>query len=241
MNLHHIRHAAASLASQASPDRNTFLVMAEAHAVVPLVCRLTGDLTTPIRLFRQIDDGHQAFLLESVMGGERWARYSIMGRNPLFRFQAKGRESVQVDGSGQARPGPEHPYRLLSELLRKYQLPPQDPGHELPFRCGLVGYFAYDMIRLGERIPDSNPDPLNMPDIDLMLPGEVLLYDHLNQEITLICNVIMSGNSEADYTAGLGRLQELATAILLDSPDSSGQQPTAAGKDNPVCRGNSRR
>ena len=173
--------------------------LAGQYRLIPVSRRMTADTVTPISLFRRFDDRKSAWLLESVIGGERWARYSIMGRRPLLRLACRGSQHPAAGSrrgsASRIRLDPESRLERSANrstssasLLARYAMPPELSGQG--FRCGLVGYFAYDFIRYLERLPDNNPDELNLPDCDLMAPGEVVLYDHLKAELTLICNVL---------------------------------------------------
>ena len=167
-----------------------FLSQVSNHRLVPVVRKIPADTVTPISLFQRFDDHQHAFLLESVLGGERWARYSIMGRKPLIRLVCRQQEiHLQMGNGPLIRQDTDQPIDLIRFLLDTYSLPAQ--AKEAGFRCGLVGYFAYDFIRYLERLPDANPDPLMLPDCDLMAPSEVLLYDHLKGELSLICNLLI--------------------------------------------------
>jgi anthranilate synthase component 1 len=122
---------------------------------------------------------------------------------------------------------------LIRDLLSAFALPAELCG--LGFRCGLVGYFAYDFVRCLENLPDNNPDDLFLPDCDLSVPGEVVLYDHLKHELTLVCNQWASrgcnADHRADYRAAARILQGLAGALSAGSPpvQQAGTQP--AGTD----------
>jgi len=162
------------------PDRATFLELARTYRIVPVSVRMPADTVTPISLFQRFDDQKQSFLLESVVGGERWARFSIMGRRPLLRLQSRTSQ-VELAFGDQPLTAVDalSPVDLIRDLLKNHALPPA-PAEE-GFRCGLVGHFSYDFIRYLELLPDENEDTLNLPDCELMAPGEVVRYDHLEK------------------------------------------------------------
>jgi anthranilate synthase component 1 len=209
-----------------TPDRATYLSQARSHRLLSLSLSLPADLVTPISLFRRFDDGGPAFLLESVMGGERWARYSIMGRRPLMRICYRdGRLSGNVGELVLAASAWTGPLACLSDLLEQYALPQSEKP--LPFRCGLVGYFAYDFVRTAEVIPDCNPDPLGLPDCDLMAPADVLIFDHLKNDVVLIGNHLTGCDPAADYDRAAERLLALADQVLTATD--------ARPADKPIC------
>jgi anthranilate synthase component I len=228
--------AADAPAADCFPDRSAFSRLAGTYRLIPLCKKMNADTVTPISLFHRFDDQESAWLLESVVNGARWARYSIMGRRPLLRLSCRGsRIEILPGGSGLADstalaadlsnlPENGDPIAVIRELLRLFTLPPElsDQG----FRCGLVGYFAYDFIRYLERLPDNNPDELNLPDCDLMVPGEVVLYDHLKAELTLICNVMPGAQPDTAYANAAQALNRLAAGLI--GSEAQGRAPQGA-------------
>ncbi|MDD2533451.1 MAG: anthranilate synthase component I [Eubacteriales bacterium] len=199
------------------PERGAFLELAKQYRIVPVSVRMPADTVTPISLFQRFDDQKQSFLLESVVGGERWARFSIMGRKPLLRLTSR-RNIVHYALSDlplQAYDS-QHPLDLIRQLLQDHALPPA-PAEE-GFRCGLVGHFSYDFVRYLEVLPDNNPDPLNLPDCELMAPAEVVRYDHLKNEMTLICNCLISDDPARDYNLASAQLFNLINQLFGPQP-----------------------
>ena len=206
-----------------SPDRASFLELARAYRIVPVSVRMPADTVTPISLFQRFDDQKQSFLLESVIGGERWARFSIMGRRPLLRLLSRTSQVELAYGDQPLAAVDAHsPIDLIRDLLENHALPPA-PAEE-GFRCGLVGHFSYDFIRYLELLPDENEDTLNLPDCELMAPGEVVRYDHLKNEMTLICNVLVSDDPERDYSQASASLFGLISQLFGPQP---GHMPVA--------------
>lgn len=190
------------------PDRQAFLELAKQYRIVPVSVSMPADTVTPISLFQRFDDQKQSFLLESVVGGERWARFSIMGRRPLLRLQSRKQVVQSAIGNQPLQTSADQtPLSLIRQLLADHALPPA-PAEE-GFRCGLVGHFSYDFIRYLETLPDNNPDPLELPDCELMAPGEVVRYDHLKNEMTLICNCLVSEDPVRDYSQASAQLFHL--------------------------------
>lgn len=195
------------------PERNTFLLLAKKYQIVPVSVRMPADTVTPISLFQRFDDHEQSFLLESVVGGERWARFSIMGRRPLIRLESRQNDVRFSIGQQPLEPySQQQPLNLIRQLLADHALPPAPP--EEGFRCGLVGHFSYDFVRYLEVLPDQNPDPLNLPDCELMAPGEVVRYDHLKNEMTLICNCLISDDPERDFNQASAQLFALISQLF---------------------------
>lgn len=209
-------------ASRCIPDFPDYRQMSARSRLIPVSRRLTADTVTPISLFQRFDDQASAWLLESVVNGERWARYSIMGRKPLFRLTCRqGKISLNdpglVTGTGFLD---DDPVTAIRELLNAYRLPPELEAEG--FRCGLVGYFSYDFVRYLENLPDNNPDELDLPDCDLMAPAEVVVYDHLKAELTLVVNALCQGDPQAEYRQAVSQL-DLMEALLFASRVSASE------------------
>jgi anthranilate synthase component 1 len=135
---------------------------------------------TPLEVFAKLRHGFEkSFLLESVEGREKIARYSFIGFDPLLEFKAKGHE-VELDGE---RYTVEDPYREMQEVLRSFEC---GRVGTLPFSGGLVGFFSYDIVRFFETLPSSAPDTVRCPDAHFIIPAYLLCFDHLRQEVLLI-------------------------------------------------------
>ncbi|MGR3541395.1 MAG: anthranilate synthase component I [Hasllibacter sp.] len=151
--------------------------------------RIAADLDTPVSLFLKLARGAEgACLLESVTGGEVRGRYSIIGLRPDLIWQCRG-EGVRINRAVRHDPGAwtdddRHPLDSLRALLAESRLSiPED----LPAGCaGLFGHLGYDMIRLVERLPDLNPDPIGLPDAMLMRPSVVAVLDGVKGDAILV-------------------------------------------------------
>lgn len=194
------------------PSYDDFSELTKTARIIPVIQKINADLFTPISVFQKFGCRPHSFLLESFVGGDRWSRYSIMGRNPMISFSvSSGRTSYTK--RGQTYPAKilgETPLAQLSELLR--QCESDRFSYINHFYCGLLGYFGYDFIRYCEVLPDSNPDTIGLPDCDLSAPGEVIVFDHLKNEITVIVNVFSEGGADA-YADAAARLDEIISEI----------------------------
>jgi len=195
-----------------APSYDEFANLTQTARIIPVVQKINGDLYTPISVFQKFGCRPHSFLLESVVGGDRWARYSIMGRNPILSFSvAAGKTTFKK--LGQEFPSEllgDSPLTQLSELLR--QCESDRFSYISHFYCGLLGYFGYDFIRYCEILPDNNPDTINLPDCDLSAPGEVIVFDHLKNEISIIVNVFSEGGADI-YEQAAARLSEIIAEI----------------------------
>jgi len=153
---------------------------------------LVADLETPVSAFLKLCDGRPySFLLESVEGGETRGRYSIIGLKPDLIWRAHGEKAEinrQARSNDQAfTPCPEPTLKALASLLDecRIDLPPGLP----PMAAGLVGYLGYDMVRLMEKLPAPNPDPLGLPDAQLIRPTVMVVFDTIKDTLTLVTPV----------------------------------------------------
>ncbi len=178
--------------------------------VIPLVTRVPSDVETPVTAWLKLcRNSRYGFLLESVEGGEKLARYSFLGRDPFLVVQG-WRNRVRLLQGKHAREIEALPIPFLAELFAAYR-PATRP--DLPrFTGGGVGYFSYDSVRWNERIPDRNPDQLGLPEMQIGLYRDLIVFDHLRQEIVLIANILhdvkASGLRDA-YNDGRRRLETM--------------------------------
>ena len=170
------------------PSVKEFCRLAETGNLIPVYREILADMETPVSAFRKIDDQKSSFLLESIEGGEKWARYSFLGSGParLFRSRDDYYEVVcggQVEESGHCA----DPLERLRQLMAIYQ-PVEVAG--LPrFFGGAVGYLGYDMVRFVEELPDQNPRQINGWDACFMLTERLLIFDNMRQKLKVVCNV----------------------------------------------------
>jgi anthranilate synthase component 1 len=164
---------------------------------VPVFAELPADLDTPLSAFLRLRPGPYSFLLESVEGGEKWARYSFLGTDPLMVLTAKnGRISLHRAGARAEERLPDgDPLEALRALLRRFQ-PVSVPG--LPrFQGGAVGYLAYDMVRHMERLPATAQDDLGLPDAVFMFTDTLLVFDNLRHRLLVIANAHLPRHDRA--------------------------------------------
>ncbi len=194
-----------------SPSRAEFSQLAKSRKYVPVTLEMQGDLETPINLFMKLAKQPNSYLLESVEGGEKWARYSYIGRNPIATIQAWGNKVSITDRDGTISEQTGDSLAIIKEYLARYQVV-EVPG--LPdFFGGAVGYIGYDTIRNYERLPNENADTLEMPDIHLLVSDEVIVYDHLRQTIQLIALSAPRCDEELAYQQICARLTALREEI----------------------------
>ncbi len=205
------------------PDRDAFRQLARDHTVIPVWREVLGDLTTPVAAFARVVGDEPGFLLESVEDGERWSRWSFVGRNPVATLTARGR-AVEVAGTLPGGiPLDRGILAALEALLAAWRAPALEDLP--PLHGGVLGYLGYDVVREIEHLPDVPHDDQGYPDAVLSVIGQLAAYDHWRQRVTLIDNVIVEpGLSDAEldarYDAAVARLDELAAdgSRALDEP-----------------------
>ena len=186
------------------PSQDRFTELAAQGNLVPIVREIMADLDTPLSLFTRLDDGVTSFLLESVEGGEKWARYSFIGTGSRAIFRARGRE-IEWSESGRTvrSTAPGDPLESLRERLARFR-PVLPPELELPrFVGGAVGLIGYDWVRFVERVPDANPDRIGLPDLWFSFPETVVVYDNVRHKALIIRLVEIPPDASA---AGIGAL-----------------------------------
>jgi anthranilate synthase component 1 len=199
------------------PSRSEFLRLARAHTLVPLYRTLTADLETPVTAFlRLAADEPECFILESVEGGENLGRYTFIGIQPYRKLVSRGR-SVEITEGKKTRQIEGDIFVLWKEALEGHN-PARVPGLP-PFTAGAVGFFAYDVVRQIERLPEDTTDDLGMPDACLMFFDEVLAFDHVKKEILLIVTAdVRQQKPQAAYDNALRRLNRLEKRLARPLP-----------------------
>ncbi len=215
--------------------RDDFRTLARDHTVVPVWTELLADLETPVAAYAKLVGDAAGFLFESVEHGERWSRFSFVGRDPTATLVLRdGR--VGVDGLvPQGVPRDRGILAALEALLHVYRAPvlPDLP----PLQGGLVGYLGYDVVREVERLPNVPADDRRLPDAVMSIIGSLAAFDHWRQRVYLIESVPVFGlgdlELDAAYDDALRRL-ELAVSDLggplpytpVEPPDAADPLPS---------------
>lgn len=181
--------------------------LAKTGKVVPLALTMEGDLETPINLFLKLCSAPNSYLLESVTGGEKWGRYSYIGRNPVAVIKAHGSTVTIAERSGKIIQQQGEALQLIEDYLARYQavsLP------NLPdFTGGAIGQISYDYAaKFGKN------NGFQFPEIHLLVFDQIIAYDHLKQHVIVIQNVSLDGDLEANYTQALRELTEVSQEIM---------------------------
>lgn len=221
------------------PDFNEFRELSRQGNLIPVYKEILGDSETPVSAFLKLNK-QPSFLLESVSGGEKWARYSFLGIEPALTITCHGKKAEIAYNSGvrSQEPGAriehiesEDPLVIIKNTLSRFK--PVEIKDLPRFSGGLVGYIGYDTVKFFERVPDLQKPALDMPDIFLMLTDTLLIFDNLRQTIKVVSNVHTDGKDikEAYEEAGRkidGIIRELAgsrinpgTSLRLPAPQQA--------------------
>ena len=188
------------------PSRSEFLALAKTGKLVPVYRDVFADHETPVSAFRKIDEGDYSFLLESVEGGEKWGRFSLLGSRPSQVLIARGEraELHELGPNPRVTPLAEHPLAALERLLRENQAVAL-PG--LPRFCGgAVGYFGYDSVRWFEKLPSAAKDDLHLPDAVFLFGDVVSVFDNLTHTLKVVTHARGGEHPEQAYDAAVAKL-----------------------------------
>ncbi len=190
---------------------------AEGYNRIPVYRSVLADLDTPLSVYLKLADGPDAYLLESVEGGETWGRFSIIGLPCARRYALSGMKlTVYEDGAAIHEEVVEDPLDYVSRLQQEFRAPRLE---DLPvFTGGFVGYFGYEIVqRFEPRLIDrEKPDELGTPEMVLLLSEEVAVFDNLAGRLYLIVNV---DPSEPDaWASSQRRLDKLSHRLRCGSP-----------------------
>ncbi len=166
--------------------------------LLPVYRGIKADLETPVSAYLKIARGRYSFLLESVEGGERLARYSILGTEPAKVITTGGKNKVD-------------PLALVAEEFKKYRtvIAPDLPR----FHGGMVGYLSYEVAGYFERLPSPPADPLALPEACLLLADTLLIFDHLTHVIKVVAHVNLDGDIEKGYQEAVGKIDSLVARL----------------------------
>jgi anthranilate synthase component 1 len=212
------------------PSREEFHALAADHTVVPVWTELLADLETPVAVYAKLVGDGSGFLFESVEHGERWSRFSFVGRAPTATLALRdGR--VEVEGVLPADiPLDQGMLGALEALVAAYRAPRLD---ELPpLQSGVVGYLGYDIVREVERLPDAPPDDRGFPDAVMSVIGSLVAFDHWRQRVYLIESVPVLGldgrGLDGAFDAAAERVADTAAELARPLPYAAVAPPDPA-------------
>src|SRR6266496_3377277 len=209
------------------PDFHEFQRLAKQGNLIPVYDVFSADLLTPVSAYLRIAQGARySFLLESVEGGEKIARYTFAGAHPeeVFRYASgacvlESRDRLVWEESD--------PVSFLRARIQRFR-PVRLPGLP-PLIAGAIGYFSYDMVRLIERLPKQLRDEIGLFDAVLMFYHGLIAFDHVQHRLWIVRNVFTDGHGSlrAKYNAAVRDIKE--TRRLLEEPVAA-ERPTKQSK-----------
>jgi anthranilate synthase component I len=185
--------------------------------LIPVYREIVADLETPVSVFLKINRGGQSFLLESVEGGQRLARYSFIGTEPYKTFKTTSEDHL-------------NPLPEVQKELNRFKLVPIE---NLPrFYGGAVGYLSYETITHFEKLPSPSADPLNLPEAYFMFTDTLLVFDHVTHTIKVMSHVQLDGDIDKSYQEAIGKIDILVDRLHqpLIKPVRTGDSPDASGE-----------
>ncbi len=218
------------------PSKKEFIRLAKKGNLIPIYAEILADFETPLSAYRKIGAADYSYLLESVEGGERIARYSFLGGDPSVIFSSKGNKVTIREGKSSRTYLSKDPIEELKRLLSRYKFV---KVKGLPrFSGGLVGFFGYDMVRFIEDIPDKNTDTLNLPDSLFMLTDTILIFDHVDHKIKVVSNAHVEKSASAAYDEAEKKIERLIAKLKdpgqgkASAPLSKNTQRSSAIRSN---------
>jgi anthranilate synthase component 1 len=178
------------------PDLESFKSLSTKGNLIPVYREILADTETPVSATLKLG-GSPSFLLESMIGGEKWARYSFLGSNPSRVIKSRGTKiEIKDNTTGTRRFEADNPLEVIKKEMTAYQ--PVDVMGLPRFFGGLVGYIGYDMVRFFEKIPDEKRRSLRLPDMFLMVTDTVVIFDNLKGKIKVVSNAHINHKSPED-------------------------------------------
>jgi anthranilate synthase component I len=195
------------------PSFEEFRVLAKRGNLIPVYQELLMDLETPLSFFKRLERDRYAFLLESVEGSERWARYSFLGTHPYRVFKARGTEVEIIEGGKSRRFNSEAPLKALQQLLENCR--PVSIAGVPPFFGGALGYVSYNAVEQFHHIRNSKKDPLDLPEIFFLFVQTLIAFDNLKHTIKVIDNVQLAEKTDlrAAYNSSVRRIRSVISTL----------------------------
>jgi anthranilate synthase component 1 len=220
------------------PGLKTFLRLSKKGNIIPVHKEINADLDTPVSAFLKMPAAEYSFLLESVEGQEKVARYSFLGSNPSLIFRSKGK-NIEIRFPHQKRRQYfrtcSSPLAEIKKIMLNFRPVPVDG---LPrFYGGLVGYISYDTARFFEEIPDKNPDDLKLPECLFILTDSMLIFDHLAHTIKIVVNVDLAQSPHltrkkkiAFYRQAVRKIDSLENSFRRSGPEKKAAKTKARAR-----------
>jgi anthranilate synthase component 1 len=186
--------------------------------IIPICREIVADLETPVSAYLKINRGY-SFLLESIEGGERLARYSFIGTDPYRTLVTKKEDKV-------------NPLPLIAAELNKYKLV---PVYDLPRFCGgAVGYLSYEVATHFEKLPAPAKDPLELPESMFMFVDTLLVFDHITHKIKVLSHVRLDSNVEKSYEEAVEKIETLIARLKQPLPQTNTEHKVSSATNEHI-------
>lgn len=210
-------------ANTMNPSLEEFTRLAESANTIPVYREIAADLDTPVSAFLKLHKGGQGFLLESVEGGDRWGRYSVLGTDPLMILRGRGGKLEVRHRDGRVEVIEGDPLAALAEVLAPFEQPNVDGLSR--FAGGFVGYLSYDLVRHVERLPVDTVDDLDVADIAGVIADNFILFDNVLHTMKVVSLAHLESGADLNTAYQVASERVRATSKRLaeaaPSPPSS--------------------
>ncbi|MEW6189740.1 MAG: anthranilate synthase component I [Actinomycetota bacterium] len=197
------------------PSRSEFKELTKKYNLIPVYREIVADTDTPVSAFKKLGESTNAFLLESVEGGERLGRYSFLGNNPYLVITCDDGDLQIMQGQKVTKiSNIPDPLKIIEEIISQYR--PAQMEEPPPFYGGAVGYLGYDVIRYFEDIPRTTQDDLHLPEMIFVFTDTILIFDHLKHKIKVVANAHIDqtyrqagGEADEAYDQAICKVEDL--------------------------------
>jgi anthranilate synthase component 1 len=195
------------------PSYEEFRGLAKQGNLIPVYQELLMDLETPLSFFKRLERDRYSFLLESVEGSERWARYSFLGTRPQRIFKARGKQVEIIEGGKSEKLTADAPLKILENLLQGYR-PVAVPGVP-PFFGGALGYVSYNAVEQFHEIAGDQQDPLGLPEVFFLFVQTLVAFDNFKHTIKVIDNIHLDDRTDLRraYDAAVKRIRAVVSTL----------------------------
>tara|TARA_R110002096_G_scaffold44526_5_gene120102 strand:- start:32342 stop:33913 length:1572 start_codon:yes stop_codon:yes gene_type:complete len=220
------------------PSREQFCASAKEGNLIPVFREIMADSDTPVSAYAKLGAGEYSFLLESVVGGEKWAAYSFIGVQPRAVITSKKgtvtlrHRDIEGDGETAVRTWQcDDPAAALAEVMDEYK--PVASEHLPRFWGGAVGWLSYDAVRSFEKLPELAEDELDIPELCMVLTDTLVIFDNLRQSIKVVATPFVGEGADpaAAYDAAISRIDAIVETLRSEQPKLRELVPPAPDED----------
>lgn len=196
------------------PNLSKFKKLSKKGNLIPVYKEILADTDTPVSAFMKLNNSKNCFLLESVEGGEKWARYSFIGLNPSLIFKSRGEKVTLIKNNKKEVIKSLNPLLILQGIMQQFK-PVELEG--LPrFYGGAVGFMSYDMVKFFEDLPDTVKDDTDWNDSYFMITDTLVIFDNLKHNVKVVCNVHLDNKNtriNSQYKKAIETIDQIITKL----------------------------